>query len=356
MIGAIIGDIAASTREKDKETFFRQLIYPQCDSIELQRKFVAAIEFIRGQGSIGEFDSLRQGSNYVAIWKHNLIGAIASGWVCDSLEQCDMYANSFHDDKEDWYAAHFLSKLLFALRHGDTKRRALKVEHVGTFESFVQGHWKDGEGPLSYLVRAWKAFEKSFDFGSALHAAVELPGDMHMNCILVGALADAMYGHEVYIRKRKFVSKGESIVSNISIGILDYLRDIERTNWKNRIFWPKNSSCTNVERHNWKNVPHKTLYSKTKFSAEDRRRILKAVAPGWDNRYGLYWDDGWFYMYRSTYVLGRFRLKENVDNTYSITQLQVTDDNPMACPDIDMLLHEEFSPIIDGWDLFGDEH
>lgn len=354
MIGAIIGDMAASTREKDKETFYRQLIYPYCDSNELQCKFIAAIEFIRGQGSLGEFNSLRKGSDYEAIWKHNIIGSIALGWISDSLEQCDNFAHCFQVEKEDWYASHFISKLIFALRHGDTKRRALKVEHVGSFESFVHGHWQFGNGPLGCLVRAWKAFEKSFDFGSALHAAVELPGDIHLNCILVGALADAMYGHQQYIRKRRFVSEGEIETQYIDIKLLDYLQDVERDSWKNRTFFPKNNASTNVERHTWCPVP-KHDYSDVHFSKETRRRMLKACYTSWDNRFGLYWDDGWFYMYRSTYVLGRFRLKENEDRTYSITQLQITDDNPTACSDINMLLHEELSPITNGWDLFGDE-
>lgn len=31
---------------------------------------------------------------------------------------------------------------------------------------------------------------------------------------------------------------------------------------------------------------------------------------GWDNRYGLYLDDGWMYVYRSGCLIGRFQLKE----------------------------------------------
>lgn len=346
MIGAIIGDLAASTYERDKDNFFRQLIDPYFDALELQRKFIAAIEFINGQGSLDGFKSLRQGSDYVAIWKHNIIGAIALGWISDSLEQCEEYAHRFHDEKEDWYAAHFLSKLIFVLRHGDTKRRALKVEHIGTFASFVQGHWQNGDGPLSYLVRAWKAFEKSFDFGSALHAAIELPGDLHINCILVGALADAMYGHQQYIRKQKY--KGG--VLDIDITLLDYLRDIDSNSWQNRTFFPKNNARTNVERHTWTPINIPSLEN-IHFSKEARRRILKSFYTGWDNRYGFYWDDGWFYSYRSFVLIGRFRLTLNDDGTYSITQIQVSNENH----DLKSAIEGTIYPTLYSWLRFGEE-
>ena len=56
------------------------------------------------------------------------------------------------------------------------------------------------------------AFYDSFDYGSALHNAMKLPGDRHLNAIIVGALADAMYGCDMYLVKKKY---GETSHLNI---------------------------------------------------------------------------------------------------------------------------------------------
>lgn len=47
--------------------------------------------------------------------------------------------------------------------------------------------------------------------------------------------------------------------------------------------------------------------------------------PNWDNRYGFYWENGWFYVYRSGVLLLRFQLKPMPDGTYRICHLQKTE-------------------------------
>jgi len=179
-----------------------------------------------------------------------------------------------------------------------------------------------------------------------------LPGDMHLNCVLVGALADAMYGHQLYMRKQKFVSDNLGNSQNLDIHLLDFLREADRETWLNRTFFPKNNAETNVERHNWYTVPNHSL-SGVHFSKEARRRMLKSCYTGWDNRYGLYWDDGWFYIYRSSWILGRFRLSKNSDGTYSIIHLQ--DSKANLNIDINTVLDEVIHTSVYGWLLYGDE-
>lgn len=156
-----------------------------------------------------------------------------------------------HNDKEGWYAQHFLVKLIFALRTGPPKNRAALVEHLGTFRSFTkERHWKDGYGMIGYLVRTWMAFYDSFDFGSAIHNAMKLPGDKHFNGILVGALADAMYGCGYYMVKKKF---NGGCLLDVSRHI-DVEIDIVKFCNNQRTFYTKNNAATNVERHVWINA------------------------------------------------------------------------------------------------------
>lgn len=349
MIGAIIGDIAASTWEKDKETFFQHLINPDFTSEELQQLMGVSV-FCHKYGALDNVcyvDSFRENKNNAG-----LIDAIACGWMASSIDECNEAIDRLSTKKEVRYARHILSQLIFALRHGDTKRRAINVHHKVEFNYILDYHGIDDLGPIGYLVRAWKCFESSFDFGSALHAAVKLPGDVHLNCILVGALADAMYGHRLYIRKRKYVSADNEIIQVIDVRLNDKLKEFEQSSWKNRTFYPKNDAFTNVERHFWKVVPDHPI-SKIHFSKEARRRMLKSFDTGWENRFGLYWDDGWFYIYRSHFVLGRFRLALNTDGTYSITQLQRSEEKVEQ--DIDTILNSIIHSTLRDWERFGDE-
>ena len=108
-------------------------------------------------------------------------------------------------------------KLIFALRHGASKEEALMVENVSSFKGFVEDiSWNEQSSILGILIRAWGAFYSSYDFGSALHRAMELPGDRHLNGILVGALADAMSGSDRYMVKAKY-GKGCSLTGLVNV-------------------------------------------------------------------------------------------------------------------------------------------
>ena len=65
---------------------------------------------------------------------------------------------------------------------------------------------------------------------------------------------------------------------------------------------------TNVELHPWLSVNIPEPYTKQPINKELYRRILKAFTTNWDCRYGFYLDDGKIYIYRSDFLLCRFRL------------------------------------------------
>lgn len=138
MIGAIIGDWAAWTWGQNKETFFRQLVSSEASSslmvVELLRTADTLVQE-RGRNNKAH-ECLGKRQSPVA----TVMRAIAIGWLFDTeAETASAFQeNGFASDKEDWYAGAFMWKLIFALRHGASKKDALMVENVSSFKGFVE--------------------------------------------------------------------------------------------------------------------------------------------------------------------------------------------------------------------------
>ncbi|WP_254918842.1 radical SAM protein [Segatella copri] len=319
MNGAILGDLAAWTWEQDKDLFFRKLVSSEASPSKMMKEMLLMADTlaqVRGS-DIKVHESLGMRISPEA----TVLRAIAIGWLYDTeAETASAYQEyGFTYDKEDWYAGAFMWKLIFALRHGASKKDALMVENVSSFKGFVEDiSWNEQSSILGVLIRAWGAFYSSYDFGSALHRAMELPGDRHLNGILVGALADAMYGCDRYMVKAKY-GKGCSLT-----GLVNVPSRFQALYRAGRTFFAKNSAMTNVERHVWKDVANP--YVDKIISRELRRRILKAFQPTFDDRYGFYLDDGYIYVYRSCRVLNRFKLSSMSDGPFRIVELQASEE------------------------------
>lgn len=319
MNGAILGDLASWTWKQDKELFFRKLVSSEASPSKMMKEMLLMADTLaqeRGR-DINVHECLGKRLSPVA----TVMRAIAIGWLFDTeAESASAFQeNGFASDKEDWYAGAFMWKLIFALRHGASKKDALMVENVSSFKGFVEDiSWNEQSSILGVLIRAWGAFYSSYDFGSALHRAMELPGDRHLNGILVGALADAMYGCDRYMVKAKY-GKGCSLAGFVHVS--SRFQELCRTG---RTFYAKNCAMTNVERHVWKDVANP--YVDKIISRELRRRILKAFQPTFDDRYGFYLDDGYIYVYRSCRVLNRFKLSSMPDGTFRIVDLQASEE------------------------------
>ena len=251
MIGALIGDLAAWTWEHDHSKFYPQLfsdvaqksdyldVMLQTAKLLLQYPNISRDEFMRIHRCYFGLDNAKANAEY------DLLRSIIIGWMYDG----DEISNAIHrycicDDKEELYASHFMANLIYRLRTGYTKKEAAQVEFCGTFRSFTkEEHWKTGDGVLSYLVRAWMSFYDAFDYGSTIHNAVKKQGNLSLNCILAGALADAMYGCENYFVKKKF--EGGRYIEH-----LDFVdNSIYHLYHSKQTFFPKNNARTNVERH-----------------------------------------------------------------------------------------------------------
>ena len=319
MNGAILGDLAAWTWEQDKDLFFRKLVSSEASPSKMMKEMLLMADTLAQvrESDIKVHESLGMRISPEA----TVLRAIAIGWLYDTeAETASAYQEyGFTYDKEDWYAGAFMWKLIFALRHGASKKDALMVENVSSFKGFVEDiSWNEQSSILGVLIRAWGAFYSSYDFGSALHRAMELPGDRHLNGILVGALADAMYGSDRYMVKAKY-GKGCSLT-----GLVNVPSRFQALYRAGRTFFAKNCAMTNVERHVWKDVANP--YGDKIISRELRRRILKAFQPTFDDRYGFYLDDGYIYVYRSCRVSNRFKLSSMSDGTFRIVELQASEE------------------------------
>ena len=99
--------------------------------------------------------------------------------------------------------------------------------------------------------------------------------------------------------------------------------------FSNRNFYPKNCALTNVELHKWIVYPNK--FENCRFEEREKEQILKAGRTGWDNRYGIYLDDGWLYCYRSYSLLLRFKLKpDEREYYYHIDDFQTSGEHPVS--------------------------
>lgn len=346
MIGAIIGDLAAWTYENDKDTFWKQLISYNFDKMELSlyahAYFQAAsinvlsvpdqdIRIVRDiEWSPEEW--LRVGGQWLmwqlmCAWKDDL----------DYLHDNDKFPSV---EKEERYARMFMVGLIRKLRHGYTKSKAYHSDQM--FVDFSK-HWKwnpcqesftedDNYSILTCVFRAWDSFYRGFDFTSSIHNAMKWDGDKHLIAMLTASFASAMYGCQYNLIKKKFAKNGQinHIFDLHCLGehfgyhhalchaMMDGYNEL-------RTFYPKNRALTNVERHVWQSVANP--FNHLVFSESDYRRIMKCSPTGWDNRYGLYLDDGRFYVYRSGYLIGRFQLTEE-DGRWKISNTQLSGEKP----------------------------
>ncbi len=350
MIGAFIGDLAAWTWTNEHNKFYPQLFTSTAQKSVYSDVMLLTANILLENPNISRDDFLQLHQSYYSIedvktnTEYNLLRSIVIGWIYDkeaipnAINTCCQWI-----DKEGFYASNFMANLIYQLRTGSTKKEAAQVDFCCTFRSFTkEENWQKGHGVLSYLVRAWMSFYDAFDFGSAIHNAVKKPGNLTLNCILAGALADAMYGCGQYFVKKKY---GDGRI----IKRLDFVdHSIYSLINSKRTFFQKNNALTNVEKHNWYNAP--CPLSRKVITPELKRRVTIAFYTDWDDRYGFYLDDGWFYVYRSFILLSRFKFKEMPDGTYRITNYQKSDESKQYDID-DLAIKCAMYSVEYNWDL-----
>lgn len=328
MLGLIIGDLAAWTWQHNKQIFYNNLVSSQAVLSEFGKEALSIVEPILAH-RIDDFSYLndkRRGSLYF----------VEAGWCSSSEAEALKYSKKLDDKlqlkKQGFYASKILAPIIWRLRNGYSKKDAIKgIWGADELTSYDKGN----DDLMGVICRAWDAFYRSFDFTSAIHSAVKSPVNPRLTAAIAGALAEAMYGCDYLFLKKKY-SGVEHFTAKIKLPELDSiytpaLNAINDLKHKERVFFPKNSALTNVENHTWYDVSN-PLADKV-VSEELRRRIFKAYHTSFEARYGIYLDDGWHYIYRSGFLLFRFRLEEH-DYNWRITSLQRSEEQDSSKEDV----------------------
>ena len=263
-----------------------------------------------------------------------LVIPLVGGW-CNAFdrngvdrERIVAFSRKFHGNKEEHYFSQ-LAEVIYRLRQGATKHEAIQGVHYLKDWSLL-----DPESPLGYACHAWECFKKSWDFTSALHNAMRCPyGDKHLLAALTGAIAEAMYSCEYGFIKRKYSFNNDirfevSIPEELGRSYRDEFALISSHKDLDRVFFPKNRALTNVERWLWFDLPN--IFVDRLLRPEEYQRICLSHDTGWEARYGIYLDDGWYYVYRSEILLNRFLIEHSTENTYRISRVQYCRNHPQG--------------------------
>ncbi len=359
MLGAIIGDIAAWTYEHDRTTFWSHLVSEDAKVSEFGLSVLTTASLISTDPNMPKEEAVKftrrcfrfiskeaaELSPAAIKWSSSLnceYGSMMFGIAMLRIATCAFFGVQDKEmwfestfDKEEGYTRLFLSKMISLLRQGKTKDEVYK-ELGDIFKDCRHNwNWQEENGMLSYLLRAWDAFYRAFDFTSAIHNAMKMNGNHQLMGAFTGAIAGAMYGCRYNLIKKKYQKENSGSPFEYMTWpqalMRDYpepLRFIEEKAIKGRIFFPKNNAMTNVELHSWHNMTNS--FSDDVFDEQRKTSLMYAFEPDWDNRYGFYLENGWFYVYRSGFLLARFHMKKMPDKTYRITNLQYSDNEELA--------------------------
>lgn len=367
MIGAVIGDLAAWTWEHDRKCFYERLVSSESRLSGYGLLPITMWPTIYEEGSILKHrlymtcgkalsHSRAMGIDVPDIWQRwgltdydkaipfdlkvalIMSAIIDSGYLRES-HQKELHWNSFfHGGKQEGYAS-FMMIILRRLNGGETKDKAIidiPEPVINYYPSGTVHHWRD---LLEYTTFAWRCFYYSFDFTSALHNAAKCPADRRLAMMLTGAFADAMYGSSYSMTKKKYGGNYEYIEfpPTLPDNLANQLRRIRFVEFNDRYIFKKNDALTNVEMHTWTDVDNP--YSNRMIDQEFKEKMMRAYGTDWDNRYGVYLDNGWFYVYRSHHLLLRYRLTTQPDSSYRITDLQISNDDHARVEDLGEVLY-----------------
>lgn len=370
MLGAIIGDLAASTYENNKEWFYHCLISPFVESSEYGTYYLQQLDILfhaKGHVLPMPFLSDQEHVDHDPRWHSCMVMLSAiEAWLIEDdgkKELIDWHSLPI-EGKPDVYGLRALRSAVFALRHGDTKYRISQKAHDANLISWETNLDKFPVFSLDLLQFSWACFRDSFDFTSAIHnAARRSPSKYrHVVCMFTGLLAEAMYGARGIMIKQKYASLGSNLdpwgdwgyPAYFKLTPLEYhdlIFEVQKYQDDNLVFMPKNYVCLDVEYHIW--TPFTIKWCKDfRLSKEARRRLMKGYCPSEDHKYALYYDDGWYYAYRGT-LLGRFQVrKKSGTNTYFISRVESADDKVGA---IDAAIEEILCFVLTDWDYYSIE-
>lgn len=256
----------------------------------------------------------------------------AVGWAFDTLEETEsiakLTAEITHNHPEGIKGAQATAAAIFMARTLSTKQEI--KEYIERKYSYnlsrtcdeIRPGYNFNESCAGTVPEAIIAFLDSSDFESAIRLAVSLGGDTDTLTCITGGIAEAFYGMEnsvpettvseynlIYFKEETMRRLPENLKKVVS----EFYQTIVS---KNKVFWAKNDSRTIWGEEQW----IKTNLDDKKLDEESYRSFLKSYSPDWDMRSGVYYENGWHYLYRSNCLQKKFKFQKQDDGLYHIIE------------------------------------
>lgn len=352
MLGALIGDMAAATAKTRRDIFFLQLVGPKSRLSESGFSVFATIKYLMEHESGGTTaypDIYRAmlesapghiiyfskafnegGQNFMESRAALLMrAAVCAWWYDDPSESFDAVFQIFEEpwaDKEEKYAVKFLIDIIHLLRNGFTKDATFDRLDEVFKDCIASPRWMHGTGLLSQVFRAWDAFYQAHDFGTAINNGMQLPGDPRLNAALCGTIAEAMYGSLYFLRKKKYIGTDEpGVFITLPVQVEEFfsaemLAIMQKYIVTNK-FFPKNNSMTNIEWHQYEGIDN-PFYGRRMTLGQYERLMRGEIPDAQSSGYGVYLDNGSFYICRNWEIYCRFRIYFQSDGSFQIGGVQ----------------------------------
>jgi ADP-ribosylglycohydrolase len=261
----------------------------------------------------------------------------AVGWAFDTLEKTEeiakITAEITHNHPEGIKGAQATAAAIYMARTCSTKKEIKEyVENKYGYNlsrtcDEIRPNYRFIESCMETVPEALVAFLDSSDFESAIRLAVSLGGDSDTLACITGGVAEAFYGmtysipETTHSKYEQIFFKEEAIErlpEDLKTVVSEFYQKIV---FKNKRFWAKNDSTTVWGEEQW----IKTNLDDKCLSPESFQSFLKSYHPDWDMRFGVYYEDGWHYVYRSNYLLRKFKFQKQHDGQYHLIESYTTE-------------------------------
>ena len=256
----------------------------------------------------------------------------AVGWAFDTLEETEniakLTAEITHNHPEGIKGAQATAAAIYMARTCSTK---LEIkEYIENNYGYnlsrtcdeIRPDYSFNESCAGTVPEAIIAFLDSSDFESAIRLAVSLGGDSDTLTCITGGIAEAFYGMsnsipETTISEYNLIYFEEETINRLPENLKKVVAEFYQTIVsKNKLFWAKNDSRTVWGEVKW----IKTKLDDKTLDEESYRSFLKSYGPDWDMRFGVYYEDGWNYIYRSNFLLKKFKFQKQEDGQYHLIE------------------------------------
>lgn len=259
------------------------------------------------------------------------------GWAFDTLEKTEeaakITAEITHNHPEGIKGAQATASAIFLARNCSTKQEI--KEYIENKYSYnlsrtcdeIRPTYSFNESCAGTVPEAIIAFLDSSDFESAIRLAVSLGGDTDTLTCITSGIAEAFYGMH-YSLPEKTLSEHihlnfwdeaiKKLPADLSEVVIEFYKNIVN---KNKRFLGKNDCTTIWGEEKWL----RTKLDDKKLDEASYLSFLKSFAPDYDSRYGVYYEDGWHYIYRTYHLLKKFKFQKMTDGFYHITESYTTE-------------------------------